>query len=341
MQPVIYADPASAAHDGGPGHPERPERLSACLEALDRAGLTVTTTLPPATDAQLAGIHDAAYLGRLQRFCQRGGGSIDSDTYAVPESFDIARRAAGACCLAVDRALAANQRSFCLVRPPGHHASRSAAMGFCLVNHAAVAAAHALSSGAPRVAIVDPDVHHGNGTQDIFWEDPRVLYISLHQFPWYPGSGRLEDTGGGEGAGTTINVPLPAGSTETIYLAAMQRIVIPALVDFSPEVIIVSAGFDAHTRDPLGSMELTAGGFGLVASLLASAAEELCGGRLVMTLEGGYDLAALASSVAATIASIAVPTQIGEPVAAAGPQACREALERAVTFHRPGNRSRS
>lgn len=341
MPPVIYADPASAAHDGGPGHPECPERLTACLEAVAGAGFGVTTTLPPATDAQLARVHDAAYLGRLQRFCSRGGGGIDADTYAAPESFDIARRAAGACCQAVDRAFDSGQRSFCLVRPPGHHASRSAAMGFCLVNHAAVGAAHALGNGARRVAIVDPDVHHGNGTQDIFWEDPRVLYVSLHQFPWYPGTGRLEDTGGAAGAGTTINIPLPAGSTESIYLAAVQRIVIPALADFSPEVVIVSAGFDAHGRDPLGSMELTSGGFGLLASLLVAAAEELCGGRVVMTLEGGYDLPALASSVAATIASISAPTRIGEAVPVVGPQACLEALDRAAQFHRPGKRHRS
>ena len=344
MQTTVYADPESGAHNGGWAHPERPERLTACLEALDQAGVAVTTALPPASDAQLAGAHRPAYLDALARFCSRGGGNIDSDTYALGPSFEIARRASGACCRAVDQAFARGERSFCLVRPPGHHATASTAMGFCLLNHAAVGAAHALSSGqATRVAIVDPDVHHGNGTQDIFWDDPRVLYISLHQFPWYPGTGRLEETGGPGAPGATVNIPLPAGTSEAIYLAALQRLVVPALAGFGPDLLIVSAGFDAHQGDPLGSMEVSTPGFGAIASVLVAAAQELCAGRIVMTLEGGYDLAALASSVLATVRALEAPSPVApvEPSRLGGPKAGLEALERAIAYHRPEARPRS
>ncbi|MGH2718575.1 MAG: histone deacetylase family protein, partial [Actinomycetota bacterium] len=175
---TIFADPASAEHNGGSGHPERPERLTAVLEAIRSTGLEITTGFGPASSEQLARVHDTSYLGQLERFCARGGGWIDADTYAGPESFSIAARASGAVCQAVAEALLGRQRSFCLPRPPGHHATADAAMGFCLLNHAAVGAAEALNLGAKKVAIVDYDVHHGNGTPDIFWEDPRVLSVS-------------------------------------------------------------------------------------------------------------------------------------------------------------------
>jgi acetoin utilization deacetylase AcuC-like enzyme len=336
LQPVIYADPRSEAHDGGPDHPERPERLGACLDAVARGGLTPVTDLPCATDEQLARVHEEDYLQRLERFCRRGGGLIDSDTYARVESFEIARRASGAACKAADDAFATGQAAVCLVRPPGHHATRAQAMGFCLLNHVAVGAAHAatLAPGG-KVAIVDFDVHHGNGTQDIFWEDPSVLYVSLHQYPWYPGTGALEDTGAGEGKGTTVNVPLPAGTGDGVYLQAMERIVVPALAGFRPDVIWVSAGYDAHTRDPLAMMQMSTRGFGALTSMLVGVAADLCEGRILLTLEGGYDLKALGASVLATLGAMAgVAGSDERGVPPPDPPAAVAALERAVAFHR-------
>jgi len=336
VKPVVYADRSSEAHDGGPDHPERPERLLACLDALVGIGIIPTTSWPAASDQQLARVHDAAYLEELERFCRQGGGRIDQDTYARRESFDIARRASGACCSAVEAAFERGRTTFCLVRPPGHHASRARAMGFCLLNHVAVGAAHALTAGPrTKVAVVDFDVHHGNGTQDIFWKDPQVLYVSLHQFPWYPGTGRLEDVGDGPGRGTTLNIPLPAETTDAVYIAAMQRVVVPALTRFDPDVVLVSAGFDAHARDPLSLMQMTTEGFGALASILMVAAGKLCGGRILMTLEGGYDLTALPASLVAALEAMgdpasSLPAPAGDPD---GPPASLEALERAVAFH--------
>ena len=269
------------------------------------------------------------YLQRLERFCRRGGGRIDQDTYAGEESFEIARRASGAACRAAGDAFATGQTAVCLVRPPGHHATRTQAMGFCLLNHVAVGAAHG------KVAVVDFDVHHGNGTQDIFWGDPSVLYVSLHQFPWYPGTGALEESGEGEGKGTTVNIPLPAGAGDGVYLQAMERVVVPALAGFRPDLIWVSAGYDAHTRDPLAMMQMSTEGFGAMASLLVEAAAALCGGRLLVTLEGGYDLEALGASLLATLDAMAGRAGSNERgVPPPDPPAAVAALERAVAYHR-------
>lgn len=329
----VFADPTSAAHNGGAGHPERPERLAACLDAIRLTGLEVITEVAPASSEQLVRVHEASYLGSLERFCGRGGGWIDADTYARPESFAIASRASGSVCVAVAEALLGRQRSFCLPRPPGHHATADAAMGFCLFNHAAVGAAEALHLGAKKVAIVDYDVHHGNGTQDIFWTDPRVLYVSLHQFPWYPGTGALEEIGEEEGEGTTVNVPLPSGTSEGVYLAAMQQIVVPALKRFGPDLIIVSAGFDAHQADPLAEMLLTAESFEIMTSMLVLAANELCSGHLVMTLEGGYDLEALADSTVAALTALSGEGGGAQASLEDAPPQSLQALQRAIDFH--------
>jgi acetoin utilization deacetylase AcuC-like enzyme len=209
-------------------------------------------------------------------------------------------------------------------------------MGFCLLNHVAVGAAHAATlAPSGRVAVVDFDVHHGNGTQDIFWEDPSVLYVSLHQFPWYPGTGALEEVGEGEGKGTTVNIPLPAGTGDRVYAQAMERIVVPSLEDFGPDLIWVSAGYDAHTRDPLAMMQMSTEGFGGLTSLLVEAASDLCGGRLLVTLEGGYDLEALAASLLATLGVMGgFAGSDGRGAPPPDPPAAVAALERAIAFHR-------
>lgn len=332
MRLTVYADPRQADH-AVPGHPERPARVDACLDALAASGVEAGVTEPPAaTPEELGRAHDPGYLNRLLRFCARGGGALDPDTGAGPHSMEVAARASGAVCLAVEAAFAGEIRSFCLVRPPGHHAGPGRAMGFCLVNHAAVGARHALARGlARRVAIVDVDVHHGNGTQDIFWEDPAVLYLSTHQFPWYPGTGDLAEDGGPGAEGTTVNVPLPAETGDETYLAATAGLAVPLLREFGPDLVILSAGFDAHARDPLGQMLVSAPGYRAMASLLVRAAEEVCEGRLVATLEGGYDLEGLASSFAATVQAMAKPEEVDVPHPGTG--ASGEALRQAIAHH--------
>lgn len=245
-------------------------------------------TADEASSEQLAAVHRRDHLESLLVSRPR---MIDLDTYLTADSMNIAARAAGAVCAAVDT----GGTALCLTRPPGHHASDARAMGFCLVNNIAVGAAHALASGAAeKVAIVDIDVHHGNGTQQIFWEEPRVLYISLHQYPWYPWeSGALSEIGAGAGEGSNVNIPLPAMTGDDVYVSAIARIVLPILDTFAPDLLLVSAGFDAHDEDPLSLQQVSDGGFAMMMSLLRQAADELCAGRLVATLEGGYSLEAL------------------------------------------------
>jgi acetoin utilization deacetylase AcuC-like enzyme len=342
MRPRLFTDPEQHRHVTGPGHPERPGRIDACLRALDEAGIDVErASPPPASREDLERVYPARYVDRLEALCRAGGGALDPDTTAAPDSFDVARRAAGACVEAVDLAMD-GVRSFCLVRPPGHHATAVRPMGFCLFNSVAVGAAHAVARGLSRVAVVDFDVHHGNGTQEIFWRNPSVLYLSTHQWPWYPWyGGDLDQVGEGEGAGCNVNIPLAAGSTDAVYLGAMARIAGPVLRAFQPELLLVSAGYDAHYLDPLGSMEMTTAGFGQVAAALVALAEEVCGGRIAMTLEGGYDLDGLSSSFVATMQALA-----GEPSSsedelrnAGGPEYLDSAwppayeLERAIAFH--------
>lgn len=306
-------------HDTGLGHPERPARLGAVLEGARRGELAdavVAVDPRPATRDELVAVHPPSFLDALERFCAAGGGELDPDTTVVPASWDAAVLAAGAGLDAVDRLLAGEgDAAFCAVRPPGHHATRMRAMGFCLLNNVAIVAA-TLAAGGERVIVLDWDAHHGNGTQDAFWADGRVLYVSLHQFPLYPGTGRLDDVGEGDGAGTTINLPLPSGATGDVYLAAMDELVAPAAAAFGPTWLLVSAGYDAHRADPLTGLGLSSGDF---ADLTARAMELAPAGRRILFLEGGYDLTALAHSTAATLAQLAGGTDRAEPATSGGP----------------------
>jgi acetoin utilization deacetylase AcuC-like enzyme len=293
--------------------------LGAVLEGARRGDL-VDAVLPveprPATRDELATVHPPEFIDALERFCATGGGAIDADTSVVPASWDAALLAAGAGLDAIDRLSSGEGDAvFCAVRPPGHHATPTRAMGFCLLNNVAVAAA-TLAGRGERVVVIDWDAHHGNGTQDAFWRDGSVLYVSLHQYPLYPGTGRLDDIGEGEGLGTTINVPLPAGATGDVYLAALDDVVAPAVERFAPDWLLVSAGYDAHRADPLTGLGLTSGDFAALTHRVLAFSPP---GRRIFFLEGGYDLAALADSTAATVSVLAGDRQSHEPPSAGGP----------------------
>jgi acetoin utilization deacetylase AcuC-like enzyme len=307
---LFGTDPVFAAHDTGRGHPERPARLEAALRGVEDAHLDgdlVPLAVRPATEEELERVHTTKYLERLAEFVEAGGGALDADTVASPRSWDAARHAAGAGLAAVE-ALERGEgdAAFLAVRPPGHHALPAVSMGFCLLNNVAVVAA-ALADRGERVLVVDYDAHHGNGTQDIFYDDPRVMYVSFHEWPLYPGTGRLDETGTGAAAGTTVNFPLPAGATGDVYLRALDDVVGPAVDRFRPTWVLVSAGFDAHRADPLTGLGLSAGDYALLAQRMAELAP--APGRLITFLEGGYDLDALRASVAATLPALvgAVP----------------------------------
>lgn len=307
-------------HLAGPRHPERPERLDAVLEGVRRAGVgeAMSPLEPlPAQHADLARVHPLWYLERMETLCVSGGGRLDPDTYASPGSFDAARLAAGAGLTAVEALRRGRGDSaFCAVRPPGHHASATESMGFCMISNVAVVAA-ALAEAGERVMVFDYDAHHGNGTQDVFYEDPRVLFVSYHQWPLYPGTGWIDETGAGEGAGTTINIPLPAGTTGDVYLRAFDEIVAPVAERFAPTWVIVSAGFDAHRDDPLTEMGLAAGDY---RPLTARALSLVPPGRRLVMLEGGYDLEALANCAAEVMRELAgAPAASAEAPTSAGP----------------------
>lgn len=303
--PVLYATHARFLdHDTGYGHPERPARLRAVEDGIDAAGLreALRPIEPtPAPDDVLDLVHPATYRRAIETFCVTGGGYLDGDTHVGPASWEAATLAAGAG-LEIARRLEAGEGEvgFCAVRPPGHHATSDRAMGFCLINNAAVTAA-ALASRGERVVIVDYDAHHGNGTQDIFWRDPNVFYVSMHEWPMYPGTGRLDDVGAGDGLGTTLNVPLPSRATGDTCMRAFDEVVLPTLEAWKPTWLLVSAGFDGHRADPLTGLGLSAGDFADLTTLLLPLVPV---GRRILFLEGGYDLRAVSDSVGAVLSAI-------------------------------------
>jgi acetoin utilization deacetylase AcuC-like enzyme len=323
---------ACAAHDPGRGHPERPSRLQAVTDGLAAAGIaeaTVAVVPRPASRAELERVHDPGYLDAIERFCALGGGDIDADTSVNRDSWAAARVATGAG-LDVAARLRRSEAdaAFVAVRPPGHHATRNQAMGFCLLNNVAVTAA-ALADEGERILIVDYDAHHGNGTQDIFWADPRVAYLSLHEWPLFPGTGRLEDVGAGEGYGGTVNVPLPRGATGDVYLRAFDDVISPLAAQVRPTWLIVSAGFDAHRADPLTGLALTSGDY---ADLTTRLVALVPAGRCILFLEGGYDLAAVGASAAAAVGALAGRDIRPEPSSSGGPGAAAVAAASRVHF---------
>ena len=305
MTTLLFSHPSSAEHDPGRGHPERAERVRAVLRALDedRFPALARREAPRASTDQIALVHRRAYVDALlDAVPDEGLVRLDADTAMSADSGEAALRAAGAVCAAVDAVLGGEAHSaFCAVRPPGHHAEPGRGMGFCLFNNVAIGAAHARAAHRlRRIAVVDFDVHHGNGTQAAFQSDPSVFFASSHEYPLYPGTGSEDE----RGVGNVYNVPLAPQSGPVEFRRGWERIVLPALEAFGPELILVSAGFDAHARDPLATLRLEAEDFAWVTRRLVDIAGEACGGRIVSTLEGGYDLEALAESVSAHVGEL-------------------------------------
>ncbi len=310
-QTVLLADPIYREHLRGRDHPERPERFDAVMDGLRSAGLLErlgSVHARPATEEELLLCHTREYLITARRDVEAGQEYLSTgDTDVTPNSWDVASRAAGGVLNAVDAVMTgAARNAFCVVRPPGHHATASRGMGFCLLNNVALAARYAQRRhGIERVAIVDWDVHHGNGTQDIFYEDGSVFFFSSHQWPLYPGTGRADETGSGAGAGTTMNFPFPAGSGRAEILGSVQNSLMPALEKFRPELLLISAGFDSRIGDLLGRFTLTDDDFVDLTRAVMEMADRSADGRVVSMLEGGYSLPGLASAAAAHVRTLA------------------------------------
>jgi acetoin utilization deacetylase AcuC-like enzyme len=300
---ILVFSPRFVEHVPPPGHPERPERaqIFGTVSARYASPSAKLVEARPATREELELVHDAEYLDQITKTSGLAT-MLDADTFTSPATYEVALLAAGATVQAAEHAVTNRDAGFAVVRPPGHHAERDRAMGFCFFNNVAVGAAAMLARGLERIAIVDIDVHHGNGTQWIFYNDPRVLYISTHQYPFYPGTGAAADVGDGAGTGFTVNVPMEAGSGDADYALVHRALVNPILDEFKPQLLLISAGYDAHERDPLASMRMTTNGYGTIVASLAQ-----IGGRhgaLALVSEGGYDLGALAASLEASFAAI-------------------------------------
>ncbi len=319
---LILAGPVGQGeHDGG-AHPERPSRIGAVLRGIADLGLgsdlvTVEARHPSRED--LVRVHDERYLDALEELSRHGGGSLDADTFVTGTSWEAALRAAGAGLTAIDALGTIGEGvGFAAARPPGHHAERERGMGFCLLNNVAVAAGALVARGG-RVLVVDWDVHHGNGTQEIFWDEPAVLYVSTHQSPLYPGTGRPEEVGGAGAIGTTLNVPVPPGATGDVLRRAMDVVVAPVVDAFGPDWVLVSCGFDAHRADPLAQLALSSADFGALARTVAAFAPSP--GRTVLFLEGGYDMEALRRSTTATMGALVGEASALEAQTSGGPGA--------------------
>ena len=296
--------PIYLKHDTGQ-HVEVAARLEAVMAHLEETGLISRLSLiepRPATVEEIALVHQKQYIKEIEETAAKGGGWLDPDTVMSADSYQAALYAAGGVIRATEAVMGGEvANAFALVRPPGHHATAGYAQGFCLFNNIAIAAKYALEKyKLERILIIDFDVHHGNGTQAAFYDNPRVMYLSTYEYPFYPGTGSLEETGSGEGRGTNLNVPLPAGCGDAEYLEVFEQIIAPAARRFNPRLILVSTGYDGHWADPLAMMNLSVDGFARIAVVIKGLAGELCDGRLALTLEGGYNLEALAASVKAT-----------------------------------------
>ena len=337
--PALIKDDRYLEHNAGEGHPESPSRLRVIHDLIDSEFNSLPLIEPRlAAEDELALIHDPFYIQNVARTTGKAHTQLDPDTGLSARSYEIARLAAGGLLNAVDSLLnpqsaIRNPKSvFAFVRPPGHHAEAERAMGFCIFNNVAIAAAYAKKQyGLKRILIVDWDLHHGNGTQHVFYDDPAVLFFSSHQYPYYPGSGSFSETGSGAGEGFTVNAPFPVGFGDREYLAVYDRVLRPIALEFKPELVLVSAGFDPYIKDPLGGMQVTGEGFGGLASLVRGIAEQTCGGKVLITLEGGYNPEGLREGVRAVLQAFVRPHQ---PVAIPAAPAADRVLQAIISHQK-------
>jgi acetoin utilization deacetylase AcuC-like enzyme len=334
----VIADARFQSHRGPEGHPERPERLIAIGEAIDDFRDRIELSPPrSAQPDEILRVHDARLLRVLESTRGQPLQKLDADTYIAPLSYDVACLAAGSCVDLIRRVMRGEvARGLAAVRPPGHHAESDRSMGFCLFNNVAIAVrALQAEEAASRILVFDWDVHHGNGTQHSFESDRDVLYISTHQFPFYPGTGDFDEAGSGEGVGSTINIPMPAGCGDPEYIGVLQRIVVPAAIAFEPDVILVSCGFDAHHDDPLASMEISQYGYRAMSTIMRWLADTLCGGRIAFVLEGGYSLVGVREGAEAVLESLTntSPSPLPPPTELTPGSVLRGLVDRVALVH--------